>query len=199
MAATKSNTSTSAKKTTAKKPAAKTAAKPKASPAANPVEKAPVAEAPVARPTAKEIDVNQYVTVRNGFHGHLVYKSSHTGELFEWDEFGEEQEMQLLELRNAKNSAKGFFRNNWFMFDEPWIIDYLGVGKFYQHALNLDEFKSLFDKTPEEVAMIISDMSDGQKRTVVYLAAEKIRNGEIDSRKMIATLENALNVKLVES
>lgn len=31
---------------------------------------------------AKEVDLTQYVTVRNGFHGRLVYKSQRTGEHF---------------------------------------------------------------------------------------------------------------------
>lgn len=196
--ATTTNTKTTAKKkTTASKPAAK---KPAPKPAPKPTPEKTVEAAPVIeeRPVAKEIDVNQYVRVKNGFHGHLVYKSPHTGEVFEWGAFGDEQDMQLSELKSAKNSSKGFFINNWFMFDDPWVIDYLGVRMFYKNALTLDEFDTLFDKSPEEVADIISEMSDGQKSSVKYYASEKIRNGEIDSRKMIATLEEALGVQLIE-
>ena len=72
----------------------------------------------------KDIDPSQYVTVRNGFQGRLVYKSKRTGERFVWDSFGAEQDMELSELRNARNSNKKYFINNWFMFDEPWIVDY---------------------------------------------------------------------------
>ena len=98
-------------------------------------------EAPVSEQTAekayvrrktiipKDIDASQFVTVRNGFQGKLVYVSKRTGETFIWEEFGSEQEMELRELRNAKNSYKTFFVNNWFMFDEDWIVDYLGVRK----------------------------------------------------------------------
>ena len=58
----------------------------------------------------KEIDPEQYVIVRNGFHGKLIYKSSRSGEKFVWSDFGDEQEMQLRELRNAKNSFTGVHR-----------------------------------------------------------------------------------------
>ena len=75
------------------------------------------AQEPAKKIVPKDIDMNQYVIVRNGFHGRLVYKSSRTGEKFVWDGFGTEQEMELKELRNAKNTSKGFFKNNWFMFD----------------------------------------------------------------------------------
>ena len=148
----------------------------------------------------KEIDPTMYITVVNGFHGRLIYKSSKTREKFVWSEFGAEQEMELRELRNAKGSAKAFFRNNWFMFHEEdaWVIDYLGLGQFYKHAVSVDGFDDLFTKTPAAIKKAIGDMSKGQKRSVTYRAIELIGSGEIDSRKTIAALEDALGVDLIE-
>ena len=90
----------------------------------------------------KEIDPHQYITVKNGFHGTLVYRSARTGEMFTWNRFGAEQEMELQELRNAKNTAKDFFINNWFMFgpDDSWVIDYLGLERYYRYAVGVDGF-----------------------------------------------------------
>lgn len=146
----------------------------------------------------KEIDPDQYVIVRNGFHGKLIYKSSRTGEKYVWSDFGDEQEMSLRELRNAKNSKKSFLINNWFMFDEPWIIDYLGVRKYYKHAMKIDDFDNIFSKTPAQIEKIVSELSSGQRRSLIYRTTELIASGEIDSRKVIQALENALNVELVE-
>ena len=146
----------------------------------------------------KDVDPEQYVIVRNGFHGRLVYKSSRTGEKFVWDDFGSEQEMQLRELRNAKNTSKKFFINNWFMFDETWIIDYLGVGKFYKNAINIEHFDDVFKKSASELKRIINGMSAGQKKSITYRAIELISSGEIDSRKTISALEEALGIDLIE-
>ena len=55
------------------------------------------------------LDPDTLVTVRNGFQGILVYKSKKTGEKFVWETFGAEQEIELKELKNAKNSSKTFF------------------------------------------------------------------------------------------
>lgn len=55
---------------------------------------------------AKDIDLSMEVTVRNGFQGALIYKSHKTGEKFEWDGFGDEQYMELKELKSAKTSSK---------------------------------------------------------------------------------------------
>lgn len=148
--------------------------------------------------TPKDIDPNQYVTVRNGFQGRLVYKSKRTGERFVWDAFGAEQDIELNELRNARNSNKKYFINNWFMFDEQWVVDYLGMGKYYKFAISIQDFDKLFTKSASEIEKTIANLSDGQKRSVAYRARQLIADGGIDSNKLIATLEKCLGVELVE-
>lgn len=165
---------------------------------------APAAEVPAAptepekKLSPKDIDMSQYVTVRNGFQGRLIYKSSRTGERFVWDNFGAEQEMELRELRNARNSAKKFFINNYFMFDDDWIVDFLGVKQYYKNAVSIEDFDNIFSKPAGELKKIIGGMSDGQKRSAAYRARQLIADGGIDSNKSIAVLEEALGIELVE-
>lgn len=157
------------------------------------------AEEKVVKPLIpKDVDIHQYVTVKNGFQGMLVYVSRRTGERYVWDGFGTEQDMELQELKNAKNSNKAFFINNWFMFDEPWIIDYLGVRQFYKNALDIENFDSLFAEQPNDIIKKVSKLSDGQKRSVAYRARQLVASGGIDSNKAISALEKALGVELIE-
>lgn len=148
--------------------------------------------------TVKEIDPNQIVSVRNGFQGRLVYRSKRTGELWGWESFGAEQDMELSELKNARNSNKKFFINNWFMFDEDWIVDYLGLRQYYKNALNIKDFDKLFEKPIDEIENIVSNLSEGQQKSVAYRARQLISTGEIDSNKVISTLEKCLGVELIE-
>lgn len=149
---------------------------------------------------AKEIDQNQIIVVRSGFHGRLVYRSPRTTEKFVWSEFGDEQEMELRELRNAKSSKKKYFENNWFMFDEEyeWVISYLGLTQYYKNALPIENFDAIFSKTPSEIEKVIAKLSKGQKKSVGYRAKQMIADGEIDSNKAIAALEKSLGIELVE-
>lgn len=147
---------------------------------------------------AKDIDVHQYISVKNGFHGRLVYVSKKTGEEFHWAEFGDEQDMELSELKNVKNTNKKFFTNNWFMFDEPWVVEYLGVAQYYKHALTMADFDDLFALSPAEIEDRLSGVSPGQKRSLVYRAKEKIDNQEIYDLRVISTLEKCLGVELIE-
>lgn len=146
----------------------------------------------------KEIDPNQIITVRNGFQGRLVYKSKRTGERWSWESFGAEQDMELSELKNARNSNKKYFINNWFMFDEGWVIDYLGMRQYYKNSLNIQDFDQLFKKPVGEIEDIISKLSEGQRKSVAYRAKQLIAEEEIDSNRVINTLEKCLGVELVE-
>lgn len=146
----------------------------------------------------QNLDPGMYVTVKNGFNGTLVYKSKKTGERFIWEAFGDEQEIELAELKAAKNSYKPFFVNNWFLFDDPEIVEWLGMNQYYKHALNSDSFDQLFEKTPEEIEKTIKDLSAGQKKSVAFRAKQLISDGTIDSIKVIAALEKSLSVELIE-
>lgn len=161
-----------------------------------------VAETVVSKPIIpKDIDPNQYITVRNGFQGRLIYVSKKTGEIFEWDGFGEEQEMELRELRAAKNSYnKAFYINNWFMFnpEDDWVIDYLGVRQFYKNAISVDDFDDIFDLPANELKKKINSLPEGQKKSVEYRARVLIGEHKIDSLKQISVLEDALGIELIE-
>lgn len=148
----------------------------------------------------KDIDMNQLITVKNGFQGRLVYVSPRTKERFVWDQFGDEQEIELRELRNAKSSSKKFFSNNWFMFDDEfaWVIDYLGVKQFYKNAIKLDEFDEVFKQTPAKIKDSISKLSPGQKESISYRARQLVMDGAIDSLKSIAAIEESLGIELIE-
>lgn len=148
----------------------------------------------------KDVDPTTIITVKNGFQGKLVYTSSRTKETYIWDSFGDEQEMELRELRNAKSSAKQFFANNWFMFndEDSWVVQYLGLNQYYKYAIKLEDFDDIYSKDPEEIKSVVDGMSVGQRKSLSYRTRELVSSGEIDSRKVISALEEALNIELIE-
>lgn len=146
----------------------------------------------------KEVDPDQYVSVRNGYQGRLIYKSKHTGEIFVWESFGDEQDMELSELKRARSASKKYFQNNWFMFDEPWVVDYLGMGQYYRFAISIKDFDKVFDLPADEIEATVSRLSSGQKRSVAYRARQMIADGKIDSNRAISALERCLGVELIE-
>lgn len=149
------------------------------------------------KPKAIELDPHMYVPVRNGFNGKLIYISRKTGERYVWENFGDEQDMELMELRAAKTSYKAFFENNWFLIDDPDVIEYLGVERFYKDALTFDEFDTLFQMDPDEIENKVSGLSKGQKMSLKYRARQMVKNGQIDSIRVITILERLLETELI--
>lgn len=146
----------------------------------------------------KSFAPDDIVTVRNGFQGMLVYRSSKTGERFVWDEFGSEQDMEFSELKNARSASKKYFINNWWMFDDPDVVEQLGMTQYYKAALRLDDFDKLFEKTPEQIEKVVSKLSIGQKKSLAYRAKQLVAENKIDSNRAIQALERSLGVELVE-
>lgn len=159
-------------------------------------------EAPKAKDKPKlkvrSIGAHDIVTVRNGYQGSLSYISPRTGERYTWERFGDELDMDFQDLRNAKASSRRFFEQNWFMFDDPEVIEALGVQAYYKHALDIDEFEGLFDKSAKEIREIVSKLSDGQKRSVAYYAKKLVAKGQIDSLSVINMLEDTLGMVLID-
>lgn len=193
---------------TTKKPAARKTAAKKSTDAAVEAVVNDAAEVVAAEPAVpakeqirvkrKELDPEMYVTVRNGYHGLLIYKSSKTGEVFEFEDFGDEHDIELQELKKAKNDSKAFFENNWFLIDDWDVIEYLGLTKYYKDAFSFEEFEAMAEMTADEIEEKMKHISKGQKSAVAHYARKLIGDGKIDSMKAINALESGLGVQLIE-
>lgn len=195
MAATKTTAKKTAKTTVKKKTATEEAA---ATEMESTASQGKETKTVIRKKINKDLDPSMFVEVKNGFNGILVYISKKTGEEFRWDKFGDIQEMELSELRNAKNHSKAFFVNNWFLIDDEEVLDWLGVSQYYKNALTFGTFDELFSKEPDEIEEIFKDLPDGQKRSLLYRSRELIDNGTIDSIKTINALEKCLGVELID-
>ena len=150
----------------------------------------------VEKEVPKMVDESQYVTVKNGFHGKLVFISPRTGEKFYWDNYGDEQDIELRDLKGAKASAKAFLEKNWFLLDE-WVIRYLGVDSYYRHAITPGDCDKLFRLPVRDLKTEIDAMNDSQRSSVIVRARELIKSGDLDSLRVITALEKALGVELI--
>lgn len=161
---------------------------------------APIAENKLKSSRLKrELPLNTLVEVRNGFNGKLVYVSKkNAGYTVVFDSFGDSEYFELQELVSARNSYKKFFEHNWFLIDDPEILEFLNVEKFYENAISNEDFDKIFDKPEKEIIKVVDSMSKGQKSTLMYRAKQLIDEGVIDSLKLIDILERVLETELVE-
>lgn len=145
----------------------------------------------------KNLDHNMFVTVRNGFHGPLYYRDHNTSEEHFWPEFGDESDMTLGTLMNARGSQRRFFSDNWWLIDDPDVIEYLGVSRYYKNALSYEDFYEIFELPYDEIREKIEGLSDGQKRSVAFMAKEQIESGELSDLNVVKMLEDVLHTELI--
>lgn len=163
-------------------------------------DKAPSTTTPIkaAKRRKPSLKLTDSVLIRNGFHGTLVIKLPKSGFTVRLNEFGDEDYVELSDLKTLRGSSPKFFKNNWILIDDPDVIEFLRVGEFYKWAISIEEMDTLFDMETKDLIERVGKLSDGQKKTLVYTALEKIESGALDSRQKIKALEEALGVDLVE-
>lgn len=148
--------------------------------------------------TKPKMNLTDMVLVKNGFYGRLVVRLPKAGYVVLFDNFGDEDYIELSELKTLRNSSPKFFTNGWLLIDDPDTIEFLTLGNLYKNTLSIDEMSGIFSLSVEDMETTIKSMSDGQKKSITYRAMELIEIGEVDSRKTIEMLEKALSTQLIE-
>jgi len=146
-----------------------------------------------------EIQNDTPVVCKNGTRGNLIYKSTRNlGYEVEWNEFGEEQQIEFGELLSMRGSQRRFFEENWILIDDPEVIKKLGVERYYKNVPSVDGFDDIFSLSPEKLKEKVSSMSNGMKDSIAMRAKELIEDGVIDSRATIKAISEAVGKDIEE-
>lgn len=181
---------------------------------AEPVEVEAVNESTVTEQKAvaakpMKLDDTLRVIVQSNVHGGLLFINQRTGDKTEWDRFGDKQTLTMGDLRSMKGSQRAFFENNWIFVesvDEAGYEDVtpedvykaLMVTQYYKDSLTPNNFHELFRMSPDELRKSIHRMSADAKTNLIVAANDGIRNGSLDSLRVIQTIEDALGCELVK-
>lgn len=143
------------------------------------------------------------VWVRSNCYGELIYISQKT-----WDNFGSRQPMTLEELITMRNTYIKFFTKNLIIiegfqdaeyaqtYSVEEILEYLQVSQYYKSSLCPDNLEEVFRMTPDKIEECVPNMSSGVKSAITIRANELITNGQLDSMKLVTSLEKALGCEL---
>ena len=162
-------------------------------------EKSISSTAPVfTRKTEKYYPMDEVFMVRNATGGKLVYVSKRlTGYEETWYTFGEEIPMEMAELYSMKNTDRSFFTQNWIEVD-PYVLKDLGMEKFYENAISIDEVEEIFEKSPNEIIKIVSEMKSSMKTAFALQAIQKVKDEELTNIVTINAIEKALGCSIYE-
>lgn len=155
----------------------------------------PVAKAPVLKPIT--YNKTDDICVKSGYPGKLIFRSDKTGLTYIWEDMSAENYISVDELLDARGKHPKFFSKNYFLFEDMAIVEYLKMSKYYVNALTSEEFATIFSLPDAQMVERIAQLSAGQRRTLSYLATAQVDSKDIDSRKKIEALEQALGEKFL--
>lgn len=153
--------------------------------------------------TKRKIPLDTNISCKSAVRGTLTYLSKRmAGYQVVWNDFGDEEFLDLQELISMRSTDLRFFKDNWIIIDDSEgytaqeIMNYIKVDQYYDKNINIDNFDSLFNETPEKIKETVSKMSSGVKDTIAIRAKQLYNAGTLDSRKRVEALEESLGVEL---
>lgn len=144
------------------------------------------------------VDLNELVEVKSCVYGELSY-IARSGDEVKWESFGDVAWMTVGALMEMRNSQRDFFEKQWIVLcgdNAQAVLDYLQIDKYYKVINELEDFDKIFTYTPEEIPAVVSELPDSTKETIARRAYAKIKDGELDSKKMIDVLQTSLGYNL---
>jgi len=143
-------------------------------------------------------DLNELVACRSVVDGGLTYKSKKSGTRVRWDNFGDEEYLEVGELVTMRSSDKKFLYEPWIIVedDQGDVIEFLGLKKMYEDMIGIDEIENLFKKSPKKISELLKKTPSGIKETVASKARKAIENGDLYDLRVIGVLEKELGVQL---
>lgn len=168
---------------------------------AEPAEATPVEK--VTRPAPQkrvQVDLNDIVYVQSCFHGNLFYKSKRNGSIVEWQQFGEDQPMDVDELMYMRNTQPTFFKEQWIRLvgdNADDVFTCLHLDRYCKNNLKFDSFDDVFEMNPAEIEMTVKEFAPSLRESVARRAKELYDDETLCDIKTIKAIERATGFTLL--
>lgn len=145
-----------------------------------------------------KLNLHDEVLVKNGYCGELNVLLPKSKYVITFSEFGDDDYIELAELKALRNSKPIFFERNWLIIEDDNVIDFLNVGKYYADYLTVEDIDELFELPVDEMIAKIQKLNQVTRDNIARRAVDMIKDGNIDSVKKIEALEEELGYNLTE-
>lgn len=122
--------------------------------------------------------------------GLLTFEGSKSNNVYRFMGINDVLEIDYKDVLSEVRSRSEYISRPMFVVeDEDFIEQNPYIKTLYEDMYPVEELEAIFDLAPSHISRVVNELPDGVKRSVESMAATKIKNGEIDSIKMIRTLE----------
>lgn len=119
------------------------------------------------------------------------------GTVYNFSQFGEEQEIPFGELRNIVRNNRSFAEDGAFYVEDEVAVKKLRLGNAYKHCLSADQMKNIMTQTSEKFVELYDKASALQKENIVGLIVEAQTNGQFVDANILSQIGQRANKDLI--
>lgn len=139
------------------------------------------------------------IKVMSGSMGTVIYRSDISRRIWKFTSFGQVESIPYGELVTIRNRFNGYFKNGWLIILDAEVQKEFGLTEMYQNILTPDNLNGVFQKSIDEIEVIVDNLPDGMKNTFVNKAQELYASEKLDSVKVIKLIEEKFGFSLKDN
>lgn len=138
----------------------------------------------------KKFQQSDLIMCRSVTTGGLFLEGSKTKQLYQWNDYGDESEVEYRDLVAEVRLKSNFVFAPWFIVeDDDFIEEFPQLKQFYAQYLSVKDLREILNLPVSQMARRISELPQGAKESLRTLAASMIKSGAIDSVSKIKKLD----------
>lgn len=138
----------------------------------------------------KKFQQHDLIMCRSVVDGGLFLEGSKTKQLYQWNDYGDESEVEYRDLVAEVRIKSNFVFAPWFIVeDEDFIEEFPLLKQFYSQYLSVKDLREILELPVNQMARKIQELPQTAKDSVRNLAASMVKSGAIDSVAKIKKLD----------
>lgn len=150
-------------------------------------------------PAAKTYQPSDMIMCRSVTHGELIFLGRKSGLQYSWSNIGDETPVEYQDLQAAYSIKSRFLTDPLFVIEDDALVKKWGnMLQSVYDGLDSGDAEQLLQLPPDALRKALTTASNGMRKSVMSLAAEKIINNELDSLSRIRVIDDVLGTELIK-
>lgn len=149
------------------------------------------------KPKTKTFNAGDAIACRSITIGKLFMDGMKTNMVYEWQDYGDYSDVEYRDLVAAVRSKSPYiFNPNIIIEDVDFIEEQPMLKKFYSEHYTVREISNILNQSVDDMVESIKVLPGSAKEVLKNIAAAKVADGTLDSRKKINALDEIFGTNL---
>lgn len=138
----------------------------------------------------KKFEQTDLIMCRSVIKGGLYFEGSKTKQLYQWNDYGDESEVEYRDLvAEVRIKSNFLFDPRFIVEDEDFVEEFPQLKQFYSQYYSVKELGNILELPVNEMARRIIELPKGAQESLRNIASSRIASGAIDSVSKIKKLD----------